>query len=844
MVTGLKGTFERRAHDTRRAILVMALTLIIGIQFIHALPTTDAAYAPGKETRVTWDMAEQYCPDIYGNRIIWNDFRNSNWDIFLYDLNTSTETRITQSPSTEYFQDISGARIAFEDYRNGNSDIYMYDLDEGTEIRVTTDPDPQILPDIDGDRIVWEDQRNNTCEIYLYNLDEGTERRITSNSPHQYDVTRPGISGDRIVWEDSRNCDYEHINNYDIYMYDLGTGNETQVTTDTATQTFPAISGNRIVWQDERNGNLDIYMYDIDTGEETQITTDTASQSRPAISGSRIVWQDERNGNSAIYMFDLDTSTETQITTDMGYHCNAAIHGNRTVWQDERNGNGDIYMFETPSKPPRWSNLDEFDATEDIQETVDLAAFCLDPDTPPECLVLTSTSPYVTSIDGLLVSVLFPDGVLEASVSMGLSDGWTVAMADVNFTVTPVNDAPRFMTVDHEPITTDPVSFEVHQGSLLVIIVGAEDLEGDELVFSVNSTLVDVNATSGAMRVRPDENTFGILRFALTMYDVVSPLVKVRLNFSVSIINVNDPLGEVLILNPREGEAFKVNLTFSLIGICTDPDTPQGQVLMYTWYWGEANLIGYGSSHTMVFTAPGSYTIRLTVSDGEFEASDSVNVTIVSDLPDADADGIADPSDDFPVDPAASIDTDKDGFPDAWNTGMSINDSLSVPRLRLDAFPHDPAASLDTDWDGYPDEWNAGRTQNDSTTVPRPHLDAFPLDLAASLDTDRDGRPDAWNSGRTVTDTTSGLELDRFPVDSAASIDTDDDGHPDSWNPGRSSANSTTGLELDYYPYDALRWEKETKRDTPSLSMVVVLGGFFFMTLLRAHRRRKTREEG
>jgi hypothetical protein len=34
----------------------------------------------------------------------------------------------------------------------------------------------------------------------------------------------------------------------------------------------------------------------------------------------------------------------------------------------------------------------------------------------------------------------------------------------------------------------------------------------------------------------------------------------------------------------------------------------------------------------------------------------------------------------------------------------------------VDAFPLDRAASVDTDRDGYPNAWNRGRTQADSTT--------------------------------------------------------------------------------------------------------------------------------
>ncbi|MBI4849200.1 MAG: thrombospondin type 3 repeat-containing protein [Nitrospirae bacterium] len=44
-------------------------------------------------------------------------------------------------------------------------------------------------------------------------------------------------------------------------MYDITTGIETRITSNSSVQLYPAISGSRIVWQDDRDGNSDIYMY-------------------------------------------------------------------------------------------------------------------------------------------------------------------------------------------------------------------------------------------------------------------------------------------------------------------------------------------------------------------------------------------------------------------------------------------------------------------------------------------------------------------------------------------------------------------------------------------------------
>jgi predicted transglutaminase-like cysteine proteinase len=110
---------------------------------------------------------------------------------------------------------------------------------------------------------------------------------------------------------------------------------------------------------------------------------------------------------------------------------------------------------------------------------------------------------------------------------------------------------------------------------------------------------------------------------------------------------------------------------------------------------------------------------------------------------DIDNDGVPDHVDAFPSDPAASIDTDGDGFPDEWNKGQ--NQDNSTLNLIIDAFRYDPSASIDKDNDGYPDKWNDGKDQGDSTTNPPLELDEFPNDPNAHVDTDKDGYADYYD---------------------------------------------------------------------------------------------------
>lgn len=356
----------------------------------------------GNETQITTDESDQDGPAIYADMIVWTDYRNVNLtedfnnltiqesfqldgDIYAYNISTGEELW-GQYESLQNAPDIYGDRVVWEDYRNaalpedgGNLtaedwlgldvNIYMHNLSSEEDLQVTTNESIQWSPAIDGDLIVWEDARNGNWDVYLYNLSSGEEIQVTGDNSSQMN---PDVSGDGlVVWEDSRN------GNWDIYLYDLSSGEEMQVTSSTEDQVSPAIYGNVIVWEDYRNADqavsddmtlqelsqldADVYMYDLSTGEEFLVTENESWQGQPAIYGDRIVWTDLRNVEQAedenttsdlsmfdgdIYMFDLSTGEEFLITEDLSLQEEPAIYENRIVWTDYRKGNSYIYMFE------------------------------------------------------------------------------------------------------------------------------------------------------------------------------------------------------------------------------------------------------------------------------------------------------------------------------------------------------------------------------------------------------------------------------------------------------------------------------------------------------------------
>jgi beta propeller repeat protein len=202
-------------------------------------------YGPGKYNY------HKMWPAISGNRIVWEDNRNGDWEIYMYDIASKHETRITYNSKNQGNVAIYGNIVAWIDYRNKgsttNNDVYMYNIANHITSRVTLKSGFYDYIKINANNIFYY----NSGKIVKYST--LTKKTVTVlNSACDYAVTN-----NKIVWTDFRNA------NDDIYMKDLTTGKETPVCTAPGTQCHPAIYGSKIVWEDWRNGNADIYMKDV-----------------------------------------------------------------------------------------------------------------------------------------------------------------------------------------------------------------------------------------------------------------------------------------------------------------------------------------------------------------------------------------------------------------------------------------------------------------------------------------------------------------------------------------------------------------------------------------------------
>jgi beta propeller repeat protein len=218
-----------------------------------------------KETTIT-TSGVAYNPRIYGNRILWEDDRTGaawsggtmtgNYGIYMYDLSTKKETKIS-TRETARDPDIYGDKIVWNDNRSGKHDIYMYDLSTKKETQITSSG-RTANPSIYKNRILWLDYRHDNSssgwyypDIYMYDLTTHKETRITTYKSWK---SAPGIYGNSIAWYDERNIG----SGGRIYLYDLSTHQQIHATKGNG---HPVIYGNKIVWVDNRNDNDgDVYM--------------------------------------------------------------------------------------------------------------------------------------------------------------------------------------------------------------------------------------------------------------------------------------------------------------------------------------------------------------------------------------------------------------------------------------------------------------------------------------------------------------------------------------------------------------------------------------------------------
>jgi beta propeller repeat protein len=270
-------------------------------------------------------------PNIYGSNVVWQASDGQNTSIHLYDLVTTLDYLVVSDPvSLPSSPDIYGDIVVWSEWRYGNSDIFMKNLDSGEEMLLTADtPDmDESIPSIHGDKVVWQGYNPETYKsnIYLFNISSGETSLITPSNLDSSDEF-PCIYGNFVVFQRMDMASYT----YDVVLYVIDTEKTITLTPNSSStnEDSPNIYGDKVVWsgQNPSAGTTDIYLYNITTGETYLLTYDTpdTNQYLPSVFENRVVWQqeDQETGYFDIYMVTLGVerpslTAEFEVNTTLG----------------------------------------------------------------------------------------------------------------------------------------------------------------------------------------------------------------------------------------------------------------------------------------------------------------------------------------------------------------------------------------------------------------------------------------------------------------------------------------------------------------------------------------------
>jgi len=261
-----------------------------------------------------------FCATRYGSvierELFLLDISSGNWERHLFNVSPP-------DPSRNYkYSTLEGSLVSIYIQEGATptskGQAFLYDLSDKT-ITGLSEPQMKIWHTrMSGDHVVWTEETSLVADILVHRISTGETWNLTNHPNGQF---RPRIDGTRVVWTDLRHGGGQYYasgtwNHADIFMYDFATDELTAITNQDWLQLYPDIDGDRIVWQDSRDcsqpnnawdwGGIDIWMYDISTGQQHQITNLPGPEGDPRIDGNRVFFMAYHpEGYSTIFMQDL-----------------------------------------------------------------------------------------------------------------------------------------------------------------------------------------------------------------------------------------------------------------------------------------------------------------------------------------------------------------------------------------------------------------------------------------------------------------------------------------------------------------------------------------------------------
>lgn len=284
-------------------------------------------------------------------------------------VDTYQVTPVVSTEKQEAFAVYSndGTKILYQMYDFDNWDIYEYNTINQENKRITIDPgdDENPVYSPSNNMITFTSTRDDFREvdynqklrdIYIKDLNSGLETNLTTNSSNDW---KPQYSkdGKYIVFvserDDLRDVDFTQLFS-NIYSMESNGSFQLRLTTVEANDGGPAINGGEgspIYFDSNRNGNFGIFKMNFDGTDQKLVTTNLDfNDVSPCISPdeSHIAFFSDRDGNYEIYMMNPDGSNQQRLTSNPADDVNPVFSsdGRKVLFHSNRSGNYDIYEID------------------------------------------------------------------------------------------------------------------------------------------------------------------------------------------------------------------------------------------------------------------------------------------------------------------------------------------------------------------------------------------------------------------------------------------------------------------------------------------------------------------